>query len=183
MGNCTNTVCSCALTALDTPCIEITVTGVGSTLAPFVVSAAPIISPTVGNQITCTGNGLFVPEIGSSPSYDIQSFYRLGALTVVPGISRLKFPFAVTIINVTAAINTAPTGADIIIDVNLDGVTIFTNQANRPRILAGQFKETADAVPDITAVANDQYLQIDVDQVGSAEAGSDITVFIYYSRP
>lgn len=142
------------------------------------------ISDTVGNQITCAADGLLVAAAAPVVAdQDLAVFFRTGPLTVTTGVSRFKFPFAATIINVTAAVNTAPTGSDIILDVNKGGVTIFTTQANRPRILAGTFQETVDAVPDITAVANDEYLTVDVDQVGSSVAGSDLTVFVLYSRP
>lgn len=43
-----------ALTVADTPCLDLTL--VGDTL-----SGAPVISPTAGNQLSCSGNGLFVP--------------------------------------------------------------------------------------------------------------------------
>lgn len=152
--------------------------------------------PFTWNKIAVSGvNGRVLTEdssqttgvawaaIPAAPTQAIAPFSRTGTLSVVAGAARFKFPFAATIINVTAAVNTAPTGADIILDVNLNGVTIFTTQANRPRILAGTFQETVDAVPDVTAAANDQYLTVDIDQVGSGVAGADLTVFVRYSTP
>lgn len=47
------------ITGVDTNCIDTTVTeGPANT---FSVSSVPIISPAVGNQVSCTAQGLFVP--------------------------------------------------------------------------------------------------------------------------
>lgn len=51
------------VTVADTPCINMS--GDGSVGTP--ISAVPTISPTAGNQLSCAGNGLFVPE----PTIDI----------------------------------------------------------------------------------------------------------------
>jgi hypothetical protein len=39
-----------------------------------------------------------------------------------------------TVTGVRASVGTAPTGATLIVDVNLAGTTIFTTQASRPAI-------------------------------------------------
>jgi hypothetical protein len=39
-----------------------------------------------------------------------------------------------TVTGVRASVDTAPTGATLIVDVNLAGTTIFTTQASRPAI-------------------------------------------------
>lgn len=78
-------------------------------------------------------------------------------------------------------INTAPVGADIIVDVHKDGTTIFTNQANRPKILDGQFSGESVAM-DITAWDTGEYLQVEIDQVGSGTPGSWLTVQIIFEE-
>lgn len=42
------------ITVQDTPCLDLTFAG-------NVLSGAPVISPNAGNQLSCAGNGLFVP--------------------------------------------------------------------------------------------------------------------------
>ena len=61
---------------------------------------------------------------------------RGGTLTATAGTARLYVPFACTITNIRANVGTAPTGASLIVDVNHDGVTLFTTQGNRPTITA-----------------------------------------------
>ncbi len=69
--------------------------------------------------------------------------------------------------------STAPTGADLEVDINKNGTTIFTTQANRPIIVATGTSDTS-GTPDITAYAQYDLIGISVDQVGSTIAGGDI---------
>jgi hypothetical protein len=140
---------------------DVTVTGAGSEASPYVISAT---APT------------------PAPDYDLATFSRNDVLATGTGASRFLFPFAATVIGVTAAVGTAPTGASIIVDVNRNGTTIFTTQANRPTIVAAANATASEAVPDVTAVASGDYLTVDRDQVGSATPGSDLTVFVRYQR-
>lgn len=107
---------------------------------------------------------------------------RSGTLTLSIGKTRFRFPYAVTILGVSASIDTAPTGADVVFDVNKNGTTVFTNQANRPRILAGQNSCAEVTNMDVTSYAVGDYLTVDVDQIGSTIPGSDTTVFIRYQK-
>jgi hypothetical protein len=67
------------------------------------------------------------------------------------------------------------------VDVNHNGTTIFTTQSNRPTIAAsGFYDESGTADGDVTVAAG-EYLTVDVDQVGSTIAGSDLTVGIRYT--
>ena len=75
---------------------------------------------------------------------------------------------------------TAPTGAALIVDVNVDGTSIFT-AAGRPQIAAGA--TTGSAAPEDTVagaegarVAPGDAVTFDVDAVGSTVAGSDLTI-------
>lgn len=71
----------------------------------------------------------------------------------------------------------SPTGAAIIVDVNLNGTTIFTTEANRPQIAAGGTGGTS-GTPNVTAFNKNDKLSVDVDQIGSGDAGADLTVSI-----
>jgi hypothetical protein len=82
---------------------------------------------------------------------------------------------APTIMTVVARVKTAPTGASLIVDVRKNGTTIFTNTSARPTIPTGTFI-SPDAVPDATSLTQNDVLSIDITQVGSTIAGSDLTV-------
>lgn len=85
-----------------------------------------------------------------------------------------------TITKVFTSVNTAPTGASIIIDLHKSGTTIFTTQTNRPEILATAFTAQSTTIESATW-ADGEYLMLYVDQVGSTVSGSDLTVQVSWS--
>jgi len=109
-------------------------------------------------------------------------FFVSGTLTVASASIRLHVPEAMTITNVTAAVNTAPTGASLIVDVNKNGTTIFSTQGNRPTIAATETEDTS-STPDVTALAQNDVVTIDVDQIGSTVAGADLVVQVRCTVP
>lgn len=112
----------------------------------------------------------------------ILTLGRSGTLTATAGTMRLYVPWSCTIQNVTASVGTAPTGADLIVDVNLDGSTIFSTQGNRPTIAASAYADLS-STPDTTAISADSYLTVDVDQIGSTVAGADLVVQLEITIP
>lgn len=109
--------------------------------------------------------------------YQVQVFTVPGTLSTGTGRARFYIPGPITLSNVRASVATAPLGADIVIDVNLNGTTVFTNQNNRPKILVGQVT-CPTATPVVTELTTGSYLSVDIDQIGSIFAGSDLTVQI-----
>ena len=104
------------------------------------------------------------------------SFAVTGTLTTgTDKAPTLLAPCTLTITKVKLVVKTVPTGAAIIVDVNKNGTTIFTTQANRPQIAIGE--STGDSgTPDVTALAEGDKLTVDIDQIGSTIAGADLTV-------
>lgn len=87
-----------------------------------------------------------------------------------------------TIQQVSAMVGTAPTGATLIVDVNVDGTSLWaTTTANRPTIAISGFVADGGA-QDTSAWANGSYITVDVDQVGSTVAGADLTVIVYFTE-
>lgn len=83
---------------------------------------------------------------------------------------------AMTITKVFIAANTAPTGAALICDINKNSTSIWAStQANRIQLASGSAYNTQSSF-DTTALVEGDILTIDIDQVGSTVAGSDITV-------
>lgn len=114
---------------------------------------------------------------------DVLTAYEQGTLTVKSGKSRLRMPFPGVVLGVAVSANTAPTGASAIVDVNKNGSTIFTTQANRPAIAAGS-NSSSEAVPDASPAvfATGDYFTFDIDQIGSTVAGADLTVVFRYRK-
>lgn len=86
-----------------------------------------------------------------------------------------------TISAVAISCGTSPTGASIIVDINKNGTTIFTTQANRPAIAASGHASGKVTNMDVTSLADGDYITIDVDQIGSTIAGSDLSVQVIAS--
>lgn len=107
---------------------------------------------------------------------EVHTFSVTGALTVATGKSRVYLEGDYTVETIRASVNTAPTGAAILVDVNKNGSTIFTTQGDRPSIAISGFTDTA--TPNVLTYAAGDYITVDVDQIGSTVAGSDLTVTI-----
>jgi len=86
--------------------------------------------------------------------------------------------YPVYIRSVRAVVGTAPTGSSIIVDVNINGTTAFTTQANRPTIAISGTTSGKVTNMNVLAVPDGGRISVDIDQVGSTVAGSDLTVQI-----
>lgn len=78
----------------------------------------------------------------------------------------------ITLANITINVDTAPTGASIVVDINKNGTTIFTTQSNRPEIAISGTEDTS-GTPDITSLSAGDVIGISVDQVGLTINGGD----------
>lgn len=82
--------------------------------------------------------------------------------------------------SVRLQVSTAPTGADLLVDVNVNGATAFSAQSTRPKVTAGQ--TSGSSVPSQAGndvfVGPGQVITVDVDQIGSTVAGADLTVTV-----
>jgi hypothetical protein len=115
-------------------------------------------------------------------TFSLTSFFKTGVLTVTTGTQRLPIDGTYTIVGTRLMIGTAPTGANLVVDVNKNGTTIYSTQANCPTITATQNAGGPGATPDIVSLAAGDYLTVDIDQIGSTIAGSDLTVSVIVSK-
>lgn len=84
-----------------------------------------------------------------------------GSTTFEPSLARIE-------------VGTAPTGASMIVDINANGGSMFSNPADRPTIAAGA--TTGESEPDTMTLDEDDYMTVDVDQVGSTTTGADLVI-------
>ncbi|GAA1578631.1 hypothetical protein GCM10009789_35220 [Kribbella sancticallisti] len=112
---------------------------------------------------------------------EAYTFSVTGTVAVATGKSRIYLEGDYVIETVRAAAHTAPAGAALVVDVNKNGTTIYTNQADRPSIAVGTNSATGNS-PAVTTLAAGDYLTVDVDQIGSATAGADLTVTVRVRR-
>lgn len=110
-------------------------------------------------------------------SIETIRFFSAGAQTVGVKKSGVIFGYAGVIRDIRGYIDTAPVGANLILEVKKNGTTIFTTSAHRPTATDG-FNSVSAFVPDVTAVAVGDRITYDVVQVGSGTAGSDLYLAI-----
>lgn len=89
---------------------------------------------------------------------------------------------ALEVRNVVLAVGTAPTGASLVVDVKINGTTVFAASGDRAKVLASAFTGEAPATKtgDAIKVLPGQYVTVEVTQVGSSVAGSDLNVDVYF---
>ena len=173
-------------------------------------SSPGIISPCyddVGNATTAGAPPLTDQGVGSPSKIDlegesegqlpmgrtsfpyVETFGFFGTLELTVGTSTWVCPFpAATIIFCRAALGRgfAPAASEVIVDVNKGTgatptyTTIYTTQANRPRISVGTQIGTKKH-PDIRTLVEGDSLTVDIDQVGggATPTDKDLTVMVY----
>ena len=120
---------------------------------------------------------------GAQPTVTIVSTIILGdtSATLTIGTDKnpvvIEAPVNLTVTEVRLVARTAPTGQAIIVDVNVAGTTIFTNQANRPQIADAATEGNTTTIDD-SSISKGENITFDIDQIGSGTAGGVITVAI-----
>lgn len=90
------------------------------------------------------------------------------AITTGTNKIRFRMPYGFTLVSVKASLNTASTGAALVIDINLNGSSIFTT--NQLVIDTGATTSVGSAVtPNITttSLTDDGIIGVDVDSIGT----------------
>lgn len=134
----------------------------------------------IANGVASLGADGKVPsgQLPTLSSSKIIPYSNTGTLGVATGTYRLynDSGIAWTINSVRASVGTAPTGAAIIVDINVNETTIFTTQTNRPTIAAAGNTSGKVTSMEVTTIADGSYVTVDIDQVGSTSAGTNLTV-------
>jgi len=98
-------------------------------------------------------------------------------------VPRITFPFAVAITKVNVSLETAPTGAEFRVDLEKNGnsgQSIFGTNDYVAIAAAAYAGSSTDFDGTYSLLSADDYLTVDVDQVGSTVPGSDLVITISY---
>lgn len=98
------------------------------------------------------------------------------ALTTGTGKAYFRMPFAMTLTGVRASVLTAPTDANIIVDINESGSTILSTRLSIDASEKTSTTATTPAVISDASLADDAEITFDIDQVGSTIAGAGLIV-------
>lgn len=116
----------------------------------------------------------------STQTFDFTGSFG-GQLATLTGTQRFYNDTgkALTITGIRATVGTTPSTSSVIVDVNKNGTTLFTTQANRPTIAVGSNTTGKLTNMDVTSFANGDYLTFDVDQVGStSNPGANLVITV-----
>jgi len=99
------------------------------------------------------------------------------------GTAKVTFraPHAMTLTAVRASVATAPTGANLEVDINEGGVSIFSTILSIDAGEKTSTTATTAAVISDSSIADDAEITIDIDQIGSTVAGAGLKVAFYYT--
>tara|TARA_Y100001951_G_C11202349_1_gene217873 strand:+ start:42 stop:458 length:417 start_codon:yes stop_codon:yes gene_type:complete len=95
-----------------------------------------------------------------------------GDLTVADDLAQIRMPFAFTLTEVRAFVNTAPVGAALTFDIEESGSTILSTLIT---IDAGEKTSESASTPPVisdTSLADDAVISFNCDQIGSSTAGA-----------
>jgi hypothetical protein len=152
------------------------ITGTGTVADPLEIAPATSI---VNGYATSTQiaklDGIMAGATKGTRTFTFVLHRGENATTGAGKTNTLVVTRAMTIVKAYAYAVTGPTGADLTFDINVGGSTIWSTQANRLKIVAGQNAGTQTSF-NTTALAENDLLTIDIDVIGSTIAGSDITV-------
>lgn len=126
-------------------------------------------------------SGITPAKLTQPNTLETVTLFVAGGLAVAAKVAAALIGVAGNIVDVRAYVDTEPIGAALIVDVNKNGVTLFTTQGNRPTVADGA-KASTTTLPDIVAVAAGDRITVDVDQIGVATPGSDLYVSITIKR-
>lgn len=104
-----------------------------------------------------------------------DEFTNLEAST---GLATFRMPFAMELTNIKASVTTAPTGSNLIVDVNQDGSTLLSTKLS---IDSSENTSVTAATPVVigdSSLGYDSEITIDIDQVGSTIPGTGLKVYL-----
>jgi hypothetical protein len=140
-------------------------------------------SAGTGQVLSYDGANLtWVPQTAIPAVTDCYT-YTFGQSVAAVGTARMYVEYNSTVTKIRVAAGTAVAGQSVIVDVNKNGTTLYTTQANRPTIAIGAVTQVA-AAPNVTAFTAGDYITVDVDQLGTTAGsfGVPITITIYLQR-
>lgn len=141
----------------------------------FIVDSAGSFWPIWGRLDVAALDLRYPPSYVNVEIADTFSFAGIVQTGLIPGRFYVERPC--TFESLRASVNTAPTGATLIVDLIRNGSASIYNvtTANRPTISTSGFTALG-GTPDTTSYSIGDYFQVNVIQVGSSIAGSDLTV-------
>ena len=133
---------------------------------------ARLAAGTAGKFLTTQGTGSDPTWTNPTLSFIVSLTAEDGDLTVADDLAQIRMPFAFTLTEVRAFVNTAPIGAALTFDIEESGSTILSTLITID--VTEKTSESAATPPVIsdTALADDSIIGFNCDVIGSSTAGA-----------
>ena len=150
--------------------------------------ASANVTTPIQAPVTITGEviGDGVAGAGEFASYLTKTYEAIIAVvtgeTEEPSVGAAavtwRMPYAMTLTEVRASVKTAPSGSEIVVDVNEEGSSILSTALSIDPGESTSTTATTPAVISDSALADDAQITIDVDGVGSGTPGIGLKVYL-----
>lgn len=104
------------------------------------------------------------------------------ALTTGAAKVTFRMPIACTLTKVRASVTTAPTGANLIFDINENGTSILSTKLSIDATEKVSVTAASQPVISDSSILDYSEMTIDIDQVGGTIAGTGAKIIIYYIK-
>ena len=140
-------------------------------------SAGAYVYATIGPGIFMDGTTLRAEEWLWVACSDEDTALTTGTAKIT-----FRLGYAATLLAVRANVKNAPTGANLVVDVNEAGVSVLSTKLSIDATEKTSTTAATAAVISDSALADDAEITVDIDQVGSTVAGSGLKVGLYLRR-
>lgn len=103
---------------------------------------------------------------------------ELTDLTTGAGKVTFRMPYAMTLTEVRASVRTAPTGAAISVDINMDGASLLSNPLTIDASEKTSTTAASAAAIETAELTDDAEITVDIDAVGSTVAGKGLKIIL-----
>ena len=133
---------------------------------------------TAGKFLTTQGASADPTYTNPTMSFIVSLTAEDGDLTVADNLAQIRMPFAFTLTEVRAFVNTAPTGAALTFDITEAGSTILSTLLTVD--VSEKTSESAATPPVISdaSLADDAIIGFNCDVIGSSTAGAGAKIML-----
>jgi hypothetical protein len=116
------------------------------------------------------------------PAHETYQFTMQDQIEPAVGTTYIPFDTSAQMLSVQAVTSVSPVGQDIVVDVLINGISVWSNPADRLTISAGQDESAVITAFDTDSFVAGDRLSVDVVQVGTTNPGEDLLVMVRVLR-
>jgi hypothetical protein len=103
-------------------------------------------------------------------------------LTTGTAKATFRMPYDMTLTDVRASLTTATTGANLIVDINQNGSSVLSTEISIDATETSSVTAATPPVISTSALTDNAVITIDIDQIGSGDAGAGLKVWLIGTR-